>query len=46
MNKGISLTALATEIERQKDAKHDLIAPTKSLTMGRPGPGRPRAGHR
>ena len=37
MNKGISLTALATEIERQKDAKHDLIAPTKSLTMGQAG---------
>ena len=37
MNKGISLTALATEIERQKDAKHDLIAPTKAITMGNAG---------
>jgi Domain of unknown function (DUF932) len=33
MNKGISLTQLAQEIERQKDAKHDLIADASSLRM-------------
>jgi hypothetical protein len=33
MNKGISLSALAAEIERQADAKHDLIASTSALTM-------------
>lgn len=36
MNKGISLTELAREIERQKDAKHDLIASTGVLTMEHP----------
>jgi hypothetical protein len=33
MNKGISLSALAAEIERQKDARHDLIASTGDLAM-------------
>jgi hypothetical protein len=33
MNKGISLTALAQEIERQKEAKHDLIASTAAISM-------------
>lgn len=37
MNKGISLTALAAEIERQKEAKVDLIAPTKAITMDSTG---------
>jgi hypothetical protein len=37
MNKGISLSALAAEIERQKEAKHDLIADTSALTMLRDG---------
>lgn len=37
MNKGISLTALATEIERQREAKHDLIASTASLDMSSDG---------
>jgi hypothetical protein len=33
MNKGISLQALAAEIERQDDAKHDMIADTGAVTM-------------
>ena len=33
MNKGISLSALAAEIERQRDSKHDFIASTAALTM-------------
>jgi hypothetical protein len=33
MNKGISLSALAQEIERQRETKHDLIASTAAVTM-------------
>lgn len=33
MNKGISLTELAQTIERQKEAKIDMIASTKALSM-------------
>jgi hypothetical protein len=33
MNKGISLRALAAEIERQRESKHDMIADTGMLTM-------------
>jgi hypothetical protein len=33
MNKGISLSALAAEIERQRDAKHDLIANTAAMEL-------------
>lgn len=33
MNKGISLTALAAQIEAQKSLKHDLIAPTDAMTL-------------
>lgn len=33
MKAGMSLVDLAKEIERQKDVKHDFIAPTSALTM-------------
>lgn len=33
MNKGISLSALAAQIENQKGQKHDLIAPTTAMTL-------------
>lgn len=33
MNKGISLTALAMQIEAQKALKHDLIAPTTAMSL-------------
>lgn len=39
MNRGISLTQLASEIERQRDAKHDLIASTGDISMTSDGKG-------
>jgi hypothetical protein len=39
MKTGLSLQDLAREIERQANAKHDLIAPVKALTMMNDGDG-------